>query len=162
MPAGVPLHYGKRFLKCVRRAGFDRDKRQSQSLGNLPQRRLSAPIARKVGIEQKPDAQEIRNCLLQQLKPLAQNLAAGIIGKPGDVPAGVRQARDKPVLTGSILLAMTIGMVVVAFMAATVVGLNPVRMTSTPSRTSSAATTGNRSVSPLAKPYSITTFSPTR
>jgi hypothetical protein len=59
-------------------------------------------------------------------------------------------------------VVMTIGMVVVAFMAATVFGLNPVTMMSTPSRTKSAASAGSRSISPLAKRYSMTTFSPTR
>ena len=58
---------------------------------------------------------------------------------------------------------MTIGMVVVAFMAATVLGLIPVAtMMSTPSRTRSAASAGSRSISPSAKRYSMTTFSPTR
>src|SRR5712691_7006431 len=44
-----------------------------------------------------------------------------------------------------------------------ITGFNPITMMmSTPSRTRSAASTGNRSISPSAKRYSMTTFSPTR
>ena len=43
-----------------------------------------------------PTTREVRQCFLQQLKPLAQNLAARIRGEPGDVTAGARQTGDKP------------------------------------------------------------------
>jgi hypothetical protein len=47
-------------------------------------------------------------------------------GGPGDIAARSRRTGDEPGPTGSALLVMTIGMVVVAFMAATVPGLDPV------------------------------------
>ncbi len=47
-------------------------------------------------------------------------LAAGVLGDPGDVPARTRQTGDKPGTDRIATLVMTIGMVVVAFMAATV------------------------------------------
>ena len=45
--------------------------------------------------------------------------------EPGDIPAGARQTGDKPGADRIELLVMTIGMVVVAFMAATVFALDP-------------------------------------
>jgi len=105
-------------LNCVWPAGFDRDERQSQCLRNLPQRRLPAPIGRK--LEQKTHTREVWNRLVQQLKPLSQNLAAVIIVNPVTFRAGRARLTTSPVLTGSILLAMTIGIVVVAFIAAAI------------------------------------------
>ena len=68
-----------------------------------------------------------------------------------ELPNGARAGlATRPLPTGSELLVMTIGMVVVAFMAAIVFGLNPVTIMSTPSRTRSAASTGSRSICPLA------------
>ncbi len=81
---------------------------------------------------------------------------------PVTLPPGRARLATSPVLTGSTLV-MTIGMVVVAFMAATVDGLVPVAtMMSTPSRTRSAARAGNRSIWPSAKRYSMATLSPMR
>ena len=99
---------------------------------------------------------------LQHLESLAQNLAARIARESGDIAAGTRQAGDK---AGGVRIdnaVMTIGMVAVAVMAATVDGLDPAKMMSTPNRTSSTASAGSRSMSPLAKRYSMVTFSPTR
>jgi len=85
------------------------------------------------------------------------------MASPVTFPPGCARLATSPVLTGSTLLVMTIGMVVVAFMAATAIGFPPVAtMMSTPSRTASAALAGSRSISPFAKRYSMTTFSPTR
>ena len=64
---------------------------------------------------------------------------------PVTFPPGRARLATSPALTGSALLAMTIGMVVVAFMAATVFTLFPATMTSTPSPTRSAASADSRS-----------------
>ena len=48
------------------------------------------------GIQPAAYTREVRKCFLQQLKPLAQYLAAGVQGEPGDVPARPRQTGDKP------------------------------------------------------------------
>src|SRR3954447_17080017 len=68
-----------------------------------------------------------------------------LISSPGSTlspvtfPPGRARLATSPVLTGSVLLVMTIGTVVVAFSAATAFAWFPVTMTSTPSRTRSAA-----------------------
>jgi len=64
--------------------------------------------------------------------------------------------------TGSPLVTMTIGIVVVAFLAARIPGVPAVRMTSTLRRTSSAANSGSRSNFPSAQRDSMTRFLPSK
>jgi hypothetical protein len=65
-----------------------------------------------------------------------------------------------PAPTGSTALIITIGIVVVARLAAAMVGLVPATITSTRSRTSSAARSGSRSSLPSAYRRSNTILRP--
>ena len=85
------------------------------------------------------------------------------LDNPVRFPPGRARLTTSPDPTGSPpITAMTIGISVVAFLAAKPTGLPPppVTMTSTLRRTSSAASSGRRSNFPSAPRYSITMFLP--
>jgi hypothetical protein len=65
-----------------------------------------------------------------------------------------------PASTGSVDNTNTIGIVLVAALAASVAGVPPVTITFTPRRTRSAAIAGSRSFWPSAQRYSMATFRP--
>ena len=69
---------------------------------------------------------------------------------PVTLPPGRARLVTIPSPTGSPVVTITIGMVPVALLAASAPGLDPVRMTSTRCRTSSAASPGSRSGLPSA------------
>ncbi len=75
-------------------------------------------------------------------------------------PPGRARLATKPNATGSPLVTMTIGIVVVAFLAARIAGDPAVSMTSTLRRTNSAANSGSRSNFPSAQRDSMTRFLP--
>ncbi len=75
-------------------------------------------------------------------------------------PPGFARLATNPAVTGSPTSVITRGIVLVACRAARVPGLPPVTMTSTLSRTSSAARSGSRSSFPSANRYSMTMFFP--
>ena len=93
--------------------------------------------------------------LAQKFDPLARKIAR-LDRQAGDVAARPREAATKPLPTGSAASANTIGIVVVACLAGGT-ALPTVTMTSTLSRTNSAANSGNRSKRPSAQRYSIAT-----
>jgi hypothetical protein len=78
----------------------------------------------------------------------------------GDAAARPRQTRDEVVANGSPAAANTIGMTDVACLAARTGGVLCVRMTSTLSRTNSAAISAKRSLRPSAQRTSIATLRP--
>src|SRR5262245_45454455 len=67
------------------------------------------------------------------------------LDNPVTLPPGRARPLTSPLVTGSATPAKTIGMVLVACLAARAAGVFPVTMTSTLSATSSAARAGNRS-----------------
>jgi len=77
---------------------------------------------------------------------------------PGDVAAGPVQARDQAGLHRVAAGVKTIGIVVVAALAARIAWKPGAMMTATRRRTSSAANSGSRPASLSAKRYSIATF----
>src|SRR5215475_8703118 len=66
-------------------------------------------------------------------------------------PPGCAKLATKPLPTGSVAYAMTMGIVLVACCSGRMAADNPVTMMSTFKRTSSAATSGNRSISSLGR-----------
>src|SRR5215467_12307599 len=97
-----------------------------------------------VGIDESGDADGLWERLLDQLQPLGRQLR---IEERGAVtfPPGFARLFTSPEKTASPTEAMTMGMVVVAPLAARVPGVPWVTSTSTLSRTSSAASSGARS-----------------
>ena len=80
---------------------------------------------------------------------------------PVALPPGRARLATRPSWTGSSATAKTMGIVVVAALAAKAEGVPPVTaMTATCRRTNSAAIAGSRSYWPSAQRYSIATFSP--
>jgi hypothetical protein len=71
-------------------------------------------------------------------------------------PPGRARLATKPVPTGSALTAMTIGIDVVASLAAWLTGVEVVTIRSTGRRTNSAASAGSRSTWPSTHRYSMT------
>ena len=96
---------------------------------------------------------------MQQSKTLCVKLGANN-GKSGDIAARPGQLATIPVRTGSPTETMTIGMVVVAFLAASAASVPFVTMISTLSRTSSFANGWRSSALPLASRRSMTRFLP--
>jgi hypothetical protein len=78
--------------------------------------------------------------------------------RPVTLPPGRDRLATRPVPTGSVCKANTMGMTVVACFAAMTGPPDHVIMTSTLSRTKSAAISAKRSVRPSAQRYSIATF----
>ena len=79
---------------------------------------------------------------------------------PVRLPPGRAKLATRPSLTGSLPVAKTMGIVVVAALAARAEGVSIAAMTATRRRTSSAANAGSRSVWFSAQRYSIATLSP--
>src|SRR6516165_7140553 len=79
---------------------------------------------------------------------------------PVRLPPGRARLATRPNLTGSSAAAKTMGIVVVAALAANVAAVLGTTMTATCRRTNSSASTGSRSYWPSAQRYSITMFSP--
>jgi hypothetical protein len=78
---------------------------------------------------------------------------------PVTLPPGWRTLLTSPTFTGSAPVTNTTGMVVVAFLAAKFDGGPPgAAITRTLRRTSSAASSGKRSMLPSAQRYSMATF----
>ena len=75
-------------------------------------------------------------------------------------PPGRARLATNPLATGSLSDDMTMGIVLVASLAARFAVEPPETMTSTLRRTSSAASVGRRSGFPSAKRHSITMFLP--
>ena len=75
-------------------------------------------------------------------------------------PPGRLRLATSPVSTGSLGKIMTIGMLLVAFFAASAADPAGATITSTLRRTRSAASSGNRSTFPSAHRYSMTRFCP--
>ena len=80
--------------------------------------------------------------------------------RPVTLPPGRARVATKPVPTGSPAVAKMIGMADVACFAAKAAGVPDVTMTSTLSRTNSAAISANRSKRPSAQRYSIAMVRP--
>ena len=83
-----------------------------------------------------------------------------ILESPVILPPGRARLFTNPPRTGSAAVAMTIGIVVVAFCAAAIADDGTATMTSTFNCTSSAARPGKRSNFPSAERHSITRFLP--
>ncbi len=81
---------------------------------------------------------------------------------PVTLAPGVAMLATSPAATGSTPTVMTIGMVVVAFLAARVAGLVDVTITSTPERTRSVASSGRRPMCGPAFRLTKRTFRPAR
>src|SRR5438094_329825 len=81
------------------------------------------------------------------------------VANPVAFPPGRARLATRPSLTGSVMIGMTIGIAVVACLAATAAWLLAT-MTSTLRRTKSAARPGRRSSLPSAHRYSMLTFRP--
>src|SRR5262245_15677653 len=86
--------------------------------------------------------------------------ASGIWVSPVTFPPGRARLATRPTRTGSSSAVMTIGIVVVAFLAASAAGLLPAKITSTFRRTNSDAKLGNRSTLPSAQRSSTWRFCP--
>ena len=82
------------------------------------------------------------------------------IDRPVTLPPGRARLATRPVPTGSAAIAKTIGMTDVACFAAMTAAVPAVTMTSTLSRTNSAAISAKRSLRPSAQRYSIATVRP--
>ena len=82
-------------------------------------------------------------------------LSGARVDKPVIFPPGRDKLATKPVPTGSSSWVMTMGTVVVAFLAGRVAASPPVTMTSTFRRTSSAASAGSRSKFPSLPRHSM-------
>ena len=82
------------------------------------------------------------------------------LDRPVTLPPGRAKLATRPLPTGSPAVANTIGITDVACFAARTVGVLCVRITSTFSRTNSAAISEKRSLRPSAQRYSIATVRP--
>src|SRR5262249_23475838 len=82
------------------------------------------------------------------------------LDRPVRLPPGRARLATRPVATGSPGSAKTIGIIVVACFAAKIDWVPYVTITSTLSRTNSAAISAARSLRPSAQRYSIATFRP--
>ena len=91
---------------------------------------------------------------------LAGGRSADRFDRPVRLPPGRAKFATRPVPTGSPAVAKTIGMTDVACFAARIAMVPPVTMTSTFSRTNSAAMSAKRSLRPSAQRYSIATVRP--
>ncbi len=80
--------------------------------------------------------------------------------RPVTLPPGRAKLATSPACTGSVALIMTIGIVVVARLAASAGAWEEATITSTFCRTRSAAISAKRSRRPSAQRYSMRTFLP--
>src|SRR5437870_7444047 len=103
------------------------------------------------------NAREIRNQLFEELNPF--RLQLGAEGRhPRNIAPGC--AKLATMARGSPIVAITTGIVSVAFLAALAAGVPLVTSRSTLRRTSSEASSGNRSARPSADRYSMIRFRP--
>ena len=110
-----------------------------------------------IGHDRQPA--ETGDNLAQEFEPLASKI--GLLDRQaGDVAARSRQARDQAGADRVSATAKTIGMTDVACFAARTAAVPDVTMTSTLSRTNSAAISAKRSLRPSAQRYSIATVRP--
>jgi hypothetical protein len=94
-------------------------------------------VARIISITQDPHLAEVAKDLTQEFETFGGKL--GSCDKPVTLPPGRAKLLTKPLPTGSPTTANTTGMVDVACLAASAAGVATVTMTSTLSRTNSAA-----------------------
>ena len=96
---------------------------------------------------------------MQQLKPLRRQLDAKVV-TPVRLPPGRLRLATSPARPDRSTSAKTIGIVVVAALAASAPECLRLTITFTCRRTKSAASAGSRSFWPSAQRYSIATFRP--
>src|SRR5439155_22869669 len=97
------------------------------------------------------------SCSSSSLFPVS---SAVKLDSPVIFPPGRERLATSPLPTGSLTLEKTTGIVLLAPLAARAAGVEPVTITSTFRRTSSAARSGRRSSSRSAHRYSIMRFLP--
>ena len=129
-----PYQYSKRLFENIQPPCFDRDKRQSQCSRGLPHRREPLRWSATFGLNRMPTRERSGIISFISSNRLPKISLPVSPENPVTFPPGRARLAISPVPIGSILLIMMIGMVVVAFMVAAVIGLNVVRMTSTPMR----------------------------
>ena len=119
-----------------------------------------AQAHRRGGAVQHGHAREPGQGLLEELELLAADLGVSCWLRPVTLPPGRAKLATSPASTGSVALTMTIGIVVVARLAASAGAWEEATITSTLCRTRSAASSARRSRRPSAQRYSMTTFLP--
>src|SRR5262249_25826786 len=110
-------------------------------------------------IRQAGQPAETGDDLAQEFESLASKIGVRA-DRPVTLPPGRARLAIRPVPTGSPITAETIGMTPVACFAAMTGGVAYVTMTSTLSRTNSAAISARRSLRPSAQRYSTATVRP--
>jgi hypothetical protein len=98
--------------------------------------------------------------LFQQFEILAEDFRTNGIRQSGDIPPGRARLAMSPCWTGLSKPIPTMGIVCVAFLAASAAGVGEATMTSTLSPVNSFASSGSASARPSAYRYSIMMFWP--
>jgi hypothetical protein len=117
-------------------------------------RSANTPGCQRTAMRVDPDTTALSSSRRLATKPVAS------VVNPVIFPPGRARLATRPLPTGSATNVATIGMVVVARLAARAAGVDTVTMTSILSRTSSAAKAGSWSSLPAAQRYSTAMFCP--
>src|SRR5215207_5615964 len=129
-----------------------------RAAGSL-ERRERQPEKGIVRIDEDSRLRDVRHGLLEQLEALGHELGQEV-ARAVTFPPGCRRLATTPVATASPIYRTTTGIAVVACLAASVPGVPWVTMTSTFSRTSSAASAGSWSYFSSAQRTSMAMFLP--
>ena len=102
-----------------------------------------------VRIPEHRHSREFGNHFLEQFQPFSRPSSTLIWDNPVTLPPGRADSSTSPNITGSVAAATTMGIALVAFLAATASTVTEATMTATLSRTRSVASSGSRSSFPL-------------
>ena len=149
---------GGRDILCA--PDFERDDLEPERAVPLPEprafpaRRAGLPTLAMIANRRRPGTTSRNSSSRLPARSVAR------VDRPVTLPPGRARLATRPVPTGSPATANTIGMADVACFAATTFAVPAVTMTSTLSRTNSAANSAKRSLRPSAQRYSIATVRP--
>src|SRR6266498_2995918 len=145
----LPDHFSEGAVEFIRTAHRDGEQLYPQRLCRHSQLCELGRVGGIIRIPKKGYARKGGNNLFEELQPFASDLRAKD-GVPSELPPGLSKLATSPAPTGSPTPIITMGIVVVACLAARVGGVPNVAMRSTGRWASSAATHASRSGSPPA------------
>ena len=134
----------KRAGEVIGRAGLRQDDIDAERSSRILQLQPLRPGLRVIGVAKNADPAGTRHDLARKLHLFGRQ-SRHVRRDPGHVPCGRASLATRPRCTASASAGVTIGIVVVAFLAATAWAVAGARMTLGLSRTSSCASAGNRS-----------------
>src|SRR5262249_40077840 len=153
-----PLHIVKCALEFVWSPHREALQLQFERLGDVLHR---VPVGgyRIVRVHEGSHARQLRHGLFEQFDPFPADFRVKKLD-PVMLPPGRAKLATMPPAIGSPMIAITMGMVVVARLAAAVAGVPCVTITSTLRRTNSSASARRRACACSAQRYSLIRFVP--